>query len=213
MLGSSISFITLRLLFSKRLHAWSSQNQKWQALESVVVNRFFCDTIHRNFTDFELRLRKGYHSSYWFGCHHSLHGSTLIHFLRCAPLLSSIQRRLKKVTVYRGGEVMAVHHCDMLRLSQDSAAYIHWLKNCWAIRRWPAWSNGHPCVSFYFLAYWRIHNVLSGTKILDILFVVGGIIIAVFASWFVDILGILNIGKLIVESGPYITSSRNTSDI
>ena len=43
-LGSSISFITLRLLFSKRLHAWSSQNQKWQALESVVVNRFFCDT-------------------------------------------------------------------------------------------------------------------------------------------------------------------------
>lgn len=44
-LGSSISFLTLRLLFSKRLHAWSSHNQKWQALESVVVTRFYYATL------------------------------------------------------------------------------------------------------------------------------------------------------------------------
>ncbi len=36
-----------------------------------------------------------------------------------------------------------------------------------------------------------MHNVLSGAKILDILFIVGGIIIAVFASWLVNILSIL----------------------
>jgi uncharacterized membrane protein YdjX (TVP38/TMEM64 family) len=36
-LGSAISFTVLRLLFRKRLHAWSSENEKWQALESVVV--------------------------------------------------------------------------------------------------------------------------------------------------------------------------------
>lgn len=58
-----------------------------------------------------------------------------------------------------------------------------------------------------------MHNVLSGAKILDILFIVGGIIIAVFASWLVNILSIFSIGKLIVGSGPYITSSRNISDI
>ncbi|PPQ69568.1 hypothetical protein CVT26_001570 [Gymnopilus dilepis] len=34
--GSALAFVTLRLLFSKRLNAWSSQNEKWQALEAVV---------------------------------------------------------------------------------------------------------------------------------------------------------------------------------
>lgn len=35
-IGSASAFITLRFLFSERLHAWSSQNEKWQALEEVV---------------------------------------------------------------------------------------------------------------------------------------------------------------------------------
>ena len=35
-LGSAIVFVTLRALFSERLRRWSGQNQKWQALESVV---------------------------------------------------------------------------------------------------------------------------------------------------------------------------------
>lgn len=36
-LGSAIVFVVLRLLFSKRLRIWSSTNEKWQALEAVVV--------------------------------------------------------------------------------------------------------------------------------------------------------------------------------
>jgi len=36
LIGSALSFTVLRLLFKKRLHAWSSKNEKWQALESVV---------------------------------------------------------------------------------------------------------------------------------------------------------------------------------
>jgi len=36
LLGSALVFVVLRRLFSKRLNAWSSQNQNWQALESVV---------------------------------------------------------------------------------------------------------------------------------------------------------------------------------
>ena len=38
LLGSALVFVVLRRLFSERLNAWSSQNQKWQALESVVVS-------------------------------------------------------------------------------------------------------------------------------------------------------------------------------
>ncbi|KAF9568959.1 Golgi apparatus membrane protein TVP38 [Agrocybe pediades] len=34
--GSAFAFLALRFLFSARLRAWSTQNQKWQALESVV---------------------------------------------------------------------------------------------------------------------------------------------------------------------------------
>ena len=40
LIGSALSFTVLRLLFKKRLHSWSSKNEKWQALESVVV----CET-------------------------------------------------------------------------------------------------------------------------------------------------------------------------
>lgn len=41
LIGSALSFTVLRLLFKKRLHAWSSKNEKWKALESVVV----CENI------------------------------------------------------------------------------------------------------------------------------------------------------------------------
>lgn len=37
-LGSSITFVVLRFLFSKRLREWSATNEKWTALETVVVS-------------------------------------------------------------------------------------------------------------------------------------------------------------------------------
>ncbi|PPQ64701.1 hypothetical protein CVT24_008328 [Panaeolus cyanescens] len=36
LIGAAVVFVVLRYLFSERLRAWSSQNAKWQALESVV---------------------------------------------------------------------------------------------------------------------------------------------------------------------------------
>jgi len=36
LLGSALVFVVLRRLFSKRLNAWSSKSNNWQALESVV---------------------------------------------------------------------------------------------------------------------------------------------------------------------------------
>lgn len=40
MIGSALTFVILRLLFRKKLRAWTSKNEKWQALETVIV-RFF----------------------------------------------------------------------------------------------------------------------------------------------------------------------------
>jgi len=36
MIGSALAFIVLRTLFQKRLRIWTAENEKWQALESVV---------------------------------------------------------------------------------------------------------------------------------------------------------------------------------
>ena len=36
-LGAAIAFVVLRFLFSKRLRKWSDTNDKWTALETVVV--------------------------------------------------------------------------------------------------------------------------------------------------------------------------------
>lgn len=46
-IGSAIVFVLLRLLFKNRLHAWSNQNERWKALEAVVV----CDHyLHKHFS-------------------------------------------------------------------------------------------------------------------------------------------------------------------
>jgi len=38
-IGSAFAFVVLRLLFSRRLQAWSTKNETWQALESVVTSK------------------------------------------------------------------------------------------------------------------------------------------------------------------------------
>lgn len=35
--GSALAFVILRTTFNARLRSWSSKNEKWQALESVMV--------------------------------------------------------------------------------------------------------------------------------------------------------------------------------
>jgi uncharacterized membrane protein YdjX (TVP38/TMEM64 family) len=37
LVGSALAFLVLRLLFGDRIRNWSNSNEKWQALESVVV--------------------------------------------------------------------------------------------------------------------------------------------------------------------------------
>ena len=42
--GSAVTFVVLRLLFSNRLQKWSQSNEKWQALETVVVSPTPCSS-------------------------------------------------------------------------------------------------------------------------------------------------------------------------
>ncbi|KAF5369999.1 hypothetical protein D9758_001142 [Tetrapyrgos nigripes] len=44
--GSALVFVMLRFLFTRRLRHWSSQNEKWQALEAVVASRPICDILN-----------------------------------------------------------------------------------------------------------------------------------------------------------------------
>ncbi|KAG1755800.1 Golgi apparatus membrane protein TVP38 [Suillus lakei] len=37
--GSAIVFVTLRIMFNKRLRSWTSTNEKWQALEAVIRSK------------------------------------------------------------------------------------------------------------------------------------------------------------------------------
>jgi uncharacterized membrane protein YdjX (TVP38/TMEM64 family) len=37
LIGSALVFVILRFLFAKRLRAWTSKNEKWTALETVIV--------------------------------------------------------------------------------------------------------------------------------------------------------------------------------
>lgn len=37
--GSAIVFVVLRLIFRKRVRRWTSENEKWMALEAVIVSR------------------------------------------------------------------------------------------------------------------------------------------------------------------------------
>ena len=45
LIGSAVAFSVLRWLFSARLRKWVATNEKWQALESVVVSELFMHTI------------------------------------------------------------------------------------------------------------------------------------------------------------------------
>ena len=38
LLGSAFTFVVLRALFKNRLRQWSETNEKWRALEMVVVS-------------------------------------------------------------------------------------------------------------------------------------------------------------------------------
>lgn len=64
-LGAAIAFVVLRFLFSERLRKWSATNDKWTALETVVVSEApMC--VSRCFTSATLcfRNRRAFHWSF-----------------------------------------------------------------------------------------------------------------------------------------------------
>lgn len=77
LVGSALVFVLLRLCFSSRLRRWSSHNEKWQALESVVV-RTGCLEIWLFVDHRRLSAQRDFRSSFSFAFPLSPLGSTLI---------------------------------------------------------------------------------------------------------------------------------------
>ena len=73
LIGSAAAFVVLRFLFSRRLRKWSSSNEKWQALEAVVVRSSLAG-VQPVISIFYRKLRASLSSSS-FAHLLSLHGS------------------------------------------------------------------------------------------------------------------------------------------
>lgn len=81
-LGSTLAFVTLRLLFSRRLRAWSSTNERWQALEAVVVRPFAALGVSHRFTQLPCRMPRVFLLSYSSELHRSRRGCTQTCYLQ-----------------------------------------------------------------------------------------------------------------------------------
>ena len=69
--GSATTFVVLRALFSTRLREWSESNQKWRALETVVVS---CILFVKSITQHDISR------------HQAAKGLPLIMLIRASPL-------------------------------------------------------------------------------------------------------------------------------
>jgi len=58
LLGSALVFVVLRRLFSHKLRAWSRQNKKWQALESIIVS-YHIPSILKSSSNLEIIFIEG----------------------------------------------------------------------------------------------------------------------------------------------------------
>lgn len=144
-LGSALVFVVLRLLFSRRLRKWSSSNEKWQALESVVVS--FNSVLVMNMSDnisFDLQQAKGLPLIMLIRASPFPPWVYANSLFAVSPMLSRALHVLKQcVIVYRGRRTVAIRDCNNSGLSQNSAACIHWFATCSPVRRRHASADGY----------------------------------------------------------------------
>jgi uncharacterized membrane protein YdjX (TVP38/TMEM64 family) len=57
--GSALVFVVLRSLFSNRLRKWTATNQKWGALEAVIVSTLLYNTFLCHFVSIVLNSARG----------------------------------------------------------------------------------------------------------------------------------------------------------
>ncbi|KAF8192494.1 Golgi apparatus membrane protein TVP38 [Pholiota molesta] len=130
LIGSSLVFVILRLLFSEKLHEWSSQNQKWQALESVVKAK----------------------------------GLSLIILIRVSPFPPWVYSN----SLFASIEAVKLWQFAIATVCVFPKILLHTFIGSKIAELSDGDQRGH---------------MDTRTKILDISFVIGGILIAIFASW------------------------------
>ena len=114
LVGSAGAFIMLRCLLSERIHQWSTHNQKWQALEAVIVNP------HTIFLSLEtlrglLLLESSRHSSDYPYSSFAVPALGLLEFILCCEraLSCSIMNIKYLLIVSRGRVLMAICFRDL----------------------------------------------------------------------------------------------------
>lgn len=128
-LGSSLAFLALRMLFSRRLNEWSSKNKKWQALESVVVIHSFC---HFHEPMLIIWLDSKGITAHCINSHFTIPSMGIFEFSFCGTLSychNKSYSTLKNLAVHTSSATMAIHNRNFLRISQASAPHIHWFQN------------------------------------------------------------------------------------
>lgn len=75
--GSALVFVLLRSLFSNRLRKWTAANEKWGALEAVIVRILMYYTLSFHSVSVLLNsVQEAYLSSSLSASRHFLHGYT-----------------------------------------------------------------------------------------------------------------------------------------
>jgi hypothetical protein len=127
LLGSAMAFVVLRLLFSKRLRKWSSQNEKWQALESVVVSPSIACGVYPHNRHPESARASPHHA------HSSIPIPTV--GLRQLTLCCKSWRcwhhaeisLMSNCAVHRGSCPLAVLRCNICSIPEDCFARFYWV--------------------------------------------------------------------------------------
>lgn len=120
-LGSAVVFVVLRFLFSKRLRNWSATNEKWTALETVVVSACSSFVPVEVFTRVILSSESkgssigdfdsGFPRAALGVCEHALRRQSLTRGSHPPPQIDQISI----VDPHR--RALAIRHCDVLSLS------------------------------------------------------------------------------------------------
>lgn len=132
--GSALVFVILRLLFSRRLRVWSSTNERWQALETVVVRTSSATSeyIVHSLTRMSGRMPRDFLSLYSSEHRHFLHGYTPTCYSQYVPsstrpIIQHIYSR--SVIVYRSCLPVAIHDCHNLHFPEILAIRLYWVSN------------------------------------------------------------------------------------
>jgi hypothetical protein len=141
LLGSALVFVVLRRLFSKRLNAWSSKSNNWQALESVVVSYIISIGFELSSNSETILIESERFTINDPDSHFTLSAVGLFQCSICGKssfFFPKSSLTITTILVHTNGTVMAICHCNPFHFSETPAPHIHRDKDGFPSRWRPA---------------------------------------------------------------------------